>query len=438
MSTPHAPSGNAGAQPPSRSPNQGLSPQDLEVKERIRRRREATMEAQARRGEERRKMFEAGTSKPPPPSDAKNGQKRSRSNSQNSATPPPPAAARTSPKPKVEPQSSSPNVGAVAEEELTDEMLMAIVMSCSENGMDIPPEIAAKLASSQGRGQARRAPPVAVAAPRRPDYRHLLDADDAPPDGHVSSDDDVEIIDEGFRPPPARALAPPTPPPPPPPQGDQWASSHPSTADDTEEIIDNSDDFREAQRRMLEQYRRRREAGNQQQPSGSHSSRSRLATVDARLARQLQRAYQQEEMERHMMMALFHGARGGVGGYDDDDEAMYYPHREPVRGRRHRREQEQDMSYEALVELEDVPTPLPGYLLNKIPRRTHKVSEMTTEELANPTQCPVCLMPFEEGEEVATLPDCLHEYHWECIQEWFKQRKICCVCKVEVGSQVAL
>lgn len=88
-----------------------------------------------------------------------------------------------------------------------------------------------------------------------------------------------------------------------------------------------------------------------------------------------------------------------------------------------------DMSYEALCELEDVPTPLPAAKLSAIPRW---IVDGPGPGGEGAQACPICLCEFEDGEEAALLPDCLHQYHWSCISEWLKKRKTCCVCKKEI------
>ncbi|CAG9323197.1 unnamed protein product [Blepharisma stoltei] len=42
--------------------------------------------------------------------------------------------------------------------------------------------------------------------------------------------------------------------------------------------------------------------------------------------------------------------------------------------------------------------------------------------------CVVCLENFEEESKVRKLI-CDHVFHAECIDEWFKQHKFCCVCR---------
>jgi len=48
--------------------------------------------------------------------------------------------------------------------------------------------------------------------------------------------------------------------------------------------------------------------------------------------------------------------------------------------------------------------------------------------------CVMCQYPFEEGDELLTLP-CFHAFHSECIEPWLRQSKACPVCKEKVTVQ---
>ncbi|KAJ7971292.1 RING-H2 finger protein ATL52-like [Quillaja saponaria] len=45
--------------------------------------------------------------------------------------------------------------------------------------------------------------------------------------------------------------------------------------------------------------------------------------------------------------------------------------------------------------------------------------------------CAVCLCEFEEGEELRTLPECLHSFHVPCIDMWFYSHSSCPMCRTE-------
>jgi hypothetical protein len=41
------------------------------------------------------------------------------------------------------------------------------------------------------------------------------------------------------------------------------------------------------------------------------------------------------------------------------------------------------------------------------------------------------LSEFEEGEELRTLPECLHSYHVECIDMWLHSHTNCPMCRTD-------
>ncbi|KAG6760233.1 hypothetical protein POTOM_036739 [Populus tomentosa] len=45
--------------------------------------------------------------------------------------------------------------------------------------------------------------------------------------------------------------------------------------------------------------------------------------------------------------------------------------------------------------------------------------------------CAICLSEFEEGEELRTLPECLHSYHVECIDMWLHSHTNCPMCRTD-------
>ncbi|KAH7537226.1 RING-H2 finger protein ATL51 [Ziziphus jujuba] len=45
--------------------------------------------------------------------------------------------------------------------------------------------------------------------------------------------------------------------------------------------------------------------------------------------------------------------------------------------------------------------------------------------------CAVCLCEFEEGEELRTLPECMHSFHVPCIDMWLYSHPNCPVCRTD-------
>eukprot|EP00760_Papus_ankaliazontas_P021975 PhM_4_TR18780/c0_g2_i1/m.21480 len=87
------------------------------------------------------------------------------------------------------------------------------------------------------------------------------------------------------------------------------------------------------------------------------------------------------------------------------------------------------MGYEELCNLEDVPTPLPRRLFERVPNVRCVPADGS---------CPVCLGRFCDDDDddddqsvVCRLP-CGHHFHRACVAVWFQSKKHCCVCKREV------
>ncbi|KAG2408946.1 E3 ubiquitin-protein [Vigna angularis] len=52
--------------------------------------------------------------------------------------------------------------------------------------------------------------------------------------------------------------------------------------------------------------------------------------------------------------------------------------------------------------------------------------------------CAVCLGEFEDGEELRTLPECLHSFHVACIDPWLSSRSSCPVCRAHATPSPAV
>jgi len=82
-----------------------------------------------------------------------------------------------------------------------------------------------------------------------------------------------------------------------------------------------------------------------------------------------------------------------------------------------------DLSYEALCELEDVVVPTPADVLARMPT--------TAVDVDGGGECNVCLLAYEAGDRVRTLP-CDHRFHVDCVDQWLGRSKACPVCKHDV------
>nr|GEW56903.1 hypothetical protein [Tanacetum cinerariifolium] len=48
---------------------------------------------------------------------------------------------------------------------------------------------------------------------------------------------------------------------------------------------------------------------------------------------------------------------------------------------------------------------------------------------ATTTQCAICLMKYEDTNEIRVLPTCQHVYHVTCIDTWFDSHSSCPTCR---------
>lgn len=52
---------------------------------------------------------------------------------------------------------------------------------------------------------------------------------------------------------------------------------------------------------------------------------------------------------------------------------------------------------------------------------------------AEETTCTICVEDLEEGDEIRTLP-CGHVYHKQCVDEWLRRSRLCCLCKRPINE----
>ncbi|KAL7587476.1 RING-H2 finger protein ATL51 [Lactuca sativa] len=65
-----------------------------------------------------------------------------------------------------------------------------------------------------------------------------------------------------------------------------------------------------------------------------------------------------------------------------------------------------------------------------IPAHKHKKIMGSQED---ESMCAVCLSEFEEGEELRTLPDCMHTFHVPCIDMWLYSHRNCPICRMDAA-----
>ncbi|KAK6933193.1 Zinc finger, RING-type [Dillenia turbinata] len=69
-------------------------------------------------------------------------------------------------------------------------------------------------------------------------------------------------------------------------------------------------------------------------------------------------------------------------------------------------------------------------IIDLIPTHKYKnKSETGRADDEDDATCAVCLCEFEEGEDLRTLPECLHSFHVPCIDMWLYSHASCPLCR---------
>jgi len=85
-----------------------------------------------------------------------------------------------------------------------------------------------------------------------------------------------------------------------------------------------------------------------------------------------------------------------------------------------------DMTFEELASLQ--PLYAGTKCVNYLPVTKHDGTPLPGDQ----TNCPVCLCEFTKGENLKSLPACVHFYHTECIDRWLMVGHSCPLCKTLV------
>lgn len=74
--------------------------------------------------------------------------------------------------------------------------------------------------------------------------------------------------------------------------------------------------------------------------------------------------------------------------------------------------------------------PAPNEIVESLPVKAYtKPTKFQSEEVA---QCYICLLEYEEGDEMRILP-CHHEFHKKCIDKWLKEiHRVCPLCRGDI------
>ncbi|XP_029127697.1 probable E3 ubiquitin-protein ligase ATL45 [Cajanus cajan] len=74
-----------------------------------------------------------------------------------------------------------------------------------------------------------------------------------------------------------------------------------------------------------------------------------------------------------------------------------------------------------------------------IPTHTYRKQKVDDGEAGDGDDggtCAVCLGDFEEGEELRTLPECMHCFHVACIDTWLSNNSSCPICRSSATPSV--
>lgn len=85
-----------------------------------------------------------------------------------------------------------------------------------------------------------------------------------------------------------------------------------------------------------------------------------------------------------------------------------------------------DLSYESLVQLEDVTCGLSREIIERL------IPQVAVTSLMGTASCSICLSDLELGDSMAVVPSCLHRFHFSCIEQWLTRKKSCPICKEEI------
>lgn len=99
---------------------------------------------------------------------------------------------------------------------------------------------------------------------------------------------------------------------------------------------------------------------------------------------------------------------------------LYLPHV------RRMEDPEDSMSYETLLELEDIPVGMSKHdIASHSSTFTFNLAAAGTSSAQE--MCSICLEPFTQGQKLRALP-CLHSFHCLCVDRWLSQSKQCPIC----------
>lgn len=84
-----------------------------------------------------------------------------------------------------------------------------------------------------------------------------------------------------------------------------------------------------------------------------------------------------------------------------------------------------------LFRQEEIQSSIDNSTIELIPAYKYEKGKGVVGEKEEDNTCAVCLYEFEEGDELRTLPECLHSFHVPCIDMWLYSHPNCPICRAD-------
>lgn len=79
-----------------------------------------------------------------------------------------------------------------------------------------------------------------------------------------------------------------------------------------------------------------------------------------------------------------------------------------------------------VTEAFEMPSSIENSAIHLIPAHKYQKGD---ETVGKEGVCAICLSEYEEGEELRTLPECMHSFHVPCIDMWLYSHSSCPMCR---------
>lgn len=83
----------------------------------------------------------------------------------------------------------------------------------------------------------------------------------------------------------------------------------------------------------------------------------------------------------------------------------------------------------------EAPPRFGGKGLRKAALRQIPVAVYGAERGGGPTECPICLGEFSDGEKIRVLPKCHHCFHVRCVDVWLASHSSCPTCRQSLAEE---